>query len=510
MHPSRPSLEALPDDVLLYALSFLEPLERFSARPVSRRMSSALRKPAAWLGCDVLDTREFSRRAPGLAIETILPHGYLARVRTLRVADGEAPLRLAELVRRCAPGLVAFECAADGPVAEEVVDALRECALLATVECSGTAHVSRDGLATLRSHPRLQLLDAGWGWHTPSDLVRAARVTPAQDVRVCVRGEVRADEAGKVQRAAAAAPAAGGGGQNVQRLLLCHSTVLTDDALAATVRGMPRLTTLHLCSCTSLTGRGLAALEGRPVERLIAPGCSGLAELPRAALRQQPGKHLLRSLVLSGCDGVDDLGPAFAELARCCRRLTVLNVANTRVRDADLLALAASGELVALEVLVLAGCAGVTDEGVAAAAASPLVELNCCRTAVTAVGVAGALTVARKACSLRVAHLSGAGGEGGLAAAAAAFPALSHLCLDGSEVTDDCLREAVGRGGLLRVEHLVLRRCNGVSARGVAAVACAGSSRLTRIEARHCDALADAQELADALPAACEVSVVSE
>ena len=91
----------------------VEEVERIAAQPVSVRMRAALRSPAAWLGCDALDTGEYSRRAPGVALDAILPRCFLARVRTLRVAAGEAPPRLAELVRLCAPRLREFECAAD-------------------------------------------------------------------------------------------------------------------------------------------------------------------------------------------------------------------------------------------------------------------------------------------------------------------------------------------------------------------------------------------------------------
>jgi hypothetical protein len=167
------------------------------------------------------------------------------------------------------------------------------------------------------------------------------------------------------------------------RFLMCQDTEAGDDGFAALARSRS-IEYIWGRRCHNLGDRGFVALAAMPALRSLSVSCknvgdAGLASLPRfAALRElmpmdvpdDGYRHIgrceqLESLILMYCR---ETGDAATEHVVHLPRLSNYFASYTRITDRTPELLAAAP---ALERIELSGCAGVTNDGVAALAAAP-------------------------------------------------------------------------------------------------------------------------------------------
>ncbi len=124
---------------------------------------------------------------------------------------------------------------------------------------------------------------------------------------------------------------------------------------------MPNLASLQLASCSLLTNAAMAEVSQLP--HLTSLDVSWSKNVTGSGLRHLMGVHSLKTLDLTGCDGVDwsnlsDLPQIVALLPH----LTTLNISSTNITDQSVKELV---NLSSLADLRLSCCKLVTGQGVA-------------------------------------------------------------------------------------------------------------------------------------------------
>jgi F-box/leucine-rich repeat protein 14 len=236
---------------------------------------------------------------------------------------------------------------------------------LETLELGGCCHVTNTGLLLiawgLRKLRRLNLRSC---WHVSDQGIGHLAGRGLQD-----DSDIDDDDA-VVSMAAAVThsfapplPEEGQGTRNLEYLGLQDCQRLTDESLRYIAAGLPKLKTINLSFCVSITDSGLRHLaKMSSLRELNLRACdnvtdSGLAHLSEGL--SGSGGSCLTSLDVSFCDKIGDV--ALNHVAQGLFRLKTLSLSACRISDDGLAQIASS--LPELEVLHIGQCNKVTDKG---------------------------------------------------------------------------------------------------------------------------------------------------
>ncbi len=156
--------------------------------------------------------------------------------------------------------------------------------------------------------------------------------------------------------------------RRLEELVLQDCQKLTDEALRHIAAGLPRLRTLNLSFCISVTDTGLKSVGRlRALETLSLRSCDNVSDIGVGFLCEDGGcGDSLRDLDVSFCPNVSDAG--MKHVSAGMRGLRALSMTTCAITDEGLRRLCE--RLADLEVLNIGQCVGVTDAALAKVADS--------------------------------------------------------------------------------------------------------------------------------------------
>ncbi|XP_057534978.1 F-box/LRR-repeat protein 3-like [Amaranthus tricolor] len=242
------------------------------------------------------------------------------------------------------------------------------------------------------------------------------------------------------------------------KLTLCR--FVTGSGVSDLVSKCPNLVELDLSNATELTDSTAAAISGaKKLEKLTMVRCKLVSDMGIGCIAV--GCPRLKWVILKWCLRVTDLGVRL--LAIKCQELQSLDLSYVSITEKSLVPIL---QLAHLEELVLVGCLGIDDDGLAflneGCSTLKRLDLSKCQN----IGHTGLANLTRGARCLKEVILAyGSAVTLDVAKCFKKFSMLQCLRLDGSSVTSSALRMIGNWSGSLR--ELSLSKCTGVTDDGI-------------------------------------------